>query len=107
MLDLEQEIFALSVCEKQSDKFLEFAGDVIVSVEVGVIKNFAEDVAREQVLNHHFANIGIGNIRIDFGFAEFKEFSIGFLEGGFLFAEFINFFAKCLDDFGNIGFEVF
>ena len=73
MLDIAHQVFTFTVSKKNLNKFFEFTSNIIVSVKFGVIKYFVKNVACENMLNHHFANISFGYIWIYFDLTQFKE----------------------------------
>lgn len=42
-----------------------FAGDVVLAVELGIVKNRGKDLFGKEVLNKHLAHVGICKVRVD------------------------------------------
>lgn len=68
-----QQVLALAVAEQGGHQPLQLLGDVVLPVEVGLVEDLVEDVGREDVLDHHFADVRLGDVRVDLRLAQGPE----------------------------------
>ena len=86
---------------------VQFTSDVVVLVEVAVVKHLGENLFGEDVLDKHLAHIGIGEIRIDRLLRMGEELFLRFAKARVGFVLQRDHLAQGLQHGGQIGFELF
>ena len=106
VVDVAQQVAALGVGEEQPGERFELGGDGVVAVEVGVVEHLVEDVAGEDVLDHHLADVVDGDAGVDLCLAELEELVLRLREGGVVVAAGHNAVAERVDNGGDIGLKL-